>query len=113
MPIESILWNLVSVAVGAVVTWLVARYFYLQASKELQVEARELKRVSLMTLRFIETQEVAQIVRDDSGAPVALQMNAEAVDKLSVTSYALDGVHRELSPDEIAAEQAARDKASE
>lgn len=38
---SSALWNIASMTVGALITWAVARYYYRQAAKELQVVVNE------------------------------------------------------------------------
>jgi hypothetical protein len=83
---------LVSVLMGAAITWIVARYYYKRAGDELKVEARELKRTSNLILRWLENRgENIEVVRDSSGSPTGLRHQASITEAISVSATVLGG----------------------
>ena len=59
--------TLITMAVGALITWCTARYYYEKASRDLVAEAKELKRLNVLMLRALELTGPAELARDDQG----------------------------------------------
>lgn len=62
-----IVLSLVSMLVGAVITWWVARRYYEKASRDLSMEAAELKELNTLMLRGMEAAGMAEFSRDHEG----------------------------------------------
>jgi hypothetical protein len=86
--------TLVSMAVGAIVTWRVARHYFREASKELQDETKRLHRLGELAL-FVLNEDAKQTGKqhrvhyDEQGQPVGVDA--------TVTPGAV-GVKIDLSP---------------
>jgi hypothetical protein len=74
--IETIVVTLVSLVVGAFVSWWVARRYYVAASRELEVEAAELRRLTTLVLRALEEGGVVDLNRNAAGEITGLILNA-------------------------------------
>jgi len=61
-----------SVLIGALVTWLVARIYYVKASKELRKEAEKLRHLNELILRALEEADGVKITRNKAGEPIGL-----------------------------------------
>jgi len=59
--------NIISMAVGALITWFVSRYYYIKAGQELKIEATELKKLNTLMLRALEKAGLAKFNRDENG----------------------------------------------
>jgi hypothetical protein len=59
--------TLISIFIGALVTWAAASYYYRKASKELEKEASELRRLNSLMLLGMEHAGWIRITRDNSG----------------------------------------------
>lgn len=59
--------TVVSIVIGAAVTWAVAWYYYKRAGDELRDEARELRKLISMVLTAMERQGSARLSRDTEG----------------------------------------------
>lgn len=70
---------LVSVLIGAAITWLVAWWYYFKAGRELRDEAEKLRRASDMIV-YCLTNPGAEVEakRDDDGHVVGLYVNMQA-----------------------------------
>lgn len=80
------------VLVGALVTWLVARRYYVKASHDLRTTAEELRHLNEMILSALEqAHPVVEINRNENGKPVGFVL------KLSGTVSAKSDVHGSLS----------------
>ena len=79
------------VLVGALVTWLVARCYYVKASNDLRTTAEELRHLNEMILSALEQANLVEINRNENGKPVGLVL------KLSGTVSAKSEVHGSLS----------------
>lgn len=66
MP-NDLLYTLAGMAVGALVTWLVARIYYVAASRELAKETEELRRLSVLMLRGLESGGFTKFAHDNDG----------------------------------------------
>ena len=62
-----ILLTISSMAIGALITWWVAKHYYQKAGKELEVEASELKKLNTLMLRAMENSGLAKFNRDKNG----------------------------------------------
>ena len=60
-------WTLFSIAVGAVITWYVARRYYIQAAIDLEEETKVLRNLLRITLTALEDAKMVKLVRDESG----------------------------------------------
>ncbi|MFX0090797.1 MAG: hypothetical protein ACFFBD_03455 [Candidatus Hodarchaeota archaeon] len=68
----SLVTNLISIAVGALVTWKVADWYYKRASKDLVKEAGDLRSLNTTILRAFENAGFAELNRDENGNIVGL-----------------------------------------
>jgi hypothetical protein len=62
-----LIYYLLAVFVGGIITWLVARYYYICASQDLKNEASELKRLNDLMLNSMEHAGWIELNRDDQG----------------------------------------------
>jgi hypothetical protein len=65
-----------STLIGAFITGVVSRYYYMRAAKELQQEADELRRLTTLVLRAMENAGWANLNRDASGRIMGLVIRA-------------------------------------
>jgi hypothetical protein len=65
-----------SVLVGAAITWLVSRYYYRRAARELDATARELTRLSDLIVQGLEGTGLVTWTRDAAGRPVSMVYRA-------------------------------------
>lgn len=92
--------SVLSVLIGAGVTWLVSRHYYKRAGDELKNEADKLRHVNEMILRWLEVDgNNIKVIRDESGKPVSLARTTESSDSLSV-SCSIVGIRLERVDDE-------------
>lgn len=81
------------VLVGGIVTWIVARCYYVKASKELREEAAELARLSNLALTGLEEGKIIQLKRGEGGKIIGINItlgvsgihSGEAIGNPSVT----------------------------
>jgi len=64
---ESIAWNLASVVVGGLITWRVARRYYVEAAKDLKDETQELQRLMHLILSGLESSGLVRYSRNEQG----------------------------------------------
>lgn len=64
---NSVVFNLVGVVAGGVITWFVARYYFIRASRELKEEATKLRRLNKLVLRGLENAGLVKCKRDEEG----------------------------------------------
>lgn len=55
------------VIIGAIITWLVTRSYYIKASNELKNESAELRRLSKLLLRGFENAGLIELNRNNTG----------------------------------------------
>lgn len=67
IEMQTVISTLVGIAVGALITWCAAKYYYEKASRDLAIEAKELKHLNDLMLRAMENAELATFTRDDEG----------------------------------------------
>jgi hypothetical protein len=63
--------------IGALITWLAAKYYYQAATKDLKDESAELRRLIDLIIRQIERMEgsgLVKVIRDESGKPIGLNL---------------------------------------
>lgn len=78
--------TILSVLIGAAITWLVSWYYYKRAGDELKIEAERLQRTNEMILRWLEVDgNNIKIIRDDAGNPVSLARAADFSDSISAS----------------------------
>lgn len=63
----AVIHTLGAMAVGALITWWAARYYYEKASRDLAAEAKELRRLNVLMLRALESTGATEFSRDDEG----------------------------------------------
>ena len=84
--------NLVSVLIGAGITWLVARHYYKKAGDELKAEAAHLQRTSEMILRWLETEgKNIKVIRDTGGSPTGLARTVVVTDGITSSGDFIGG----------------------
>ncbi|WP_163576196.1 hypothetical protein [Halomonas faecis] len=69
------LLSLISMLVGATITWWVARSYYEKASHDLSMEAAELKKLNTLMLRGMEEAGMAEFSRDHEGNIQGMKIN--------------------------------------
>jgi len=72
MDLVNIVSVIVSVFIGAIVTWFVARVYYKKAGDALRQEATELRRLTKLVLHGLEDAGLIELNRDASGTPIGL-----------------------------------------
>jgi len=70
--IISLAIGILGIAVGALVTWIVADRYYKRASEDLVKEAAELKNLNILILRALENAGFVELTKDENGKPVGL-----------------------------------------
>lgn len=63
--------------IGALITGLIAKYYYRRATKDLKKEAAELRRLTDLVIQQIERMEksdLVRIIRDESGKPIGFKI---------------------------------------
>lgn len=73
-----IVLSLVSMLVGAVITWWFARRYYEKASHDLSLEAAELKKLNTLMLRGLEAAGMAEFSRDQEGNIQGMKINVSS-----------------------------------
>jgi hypothetical protein len=63
---------LLSILVGGVITWLVSRFYYVRASKDLAKEAEKLRALTELMLRGMESAGWVKYNRDARGEPTGI-----------------------------------------
>ena len=82
----TIILVLISIAVGALVTFLVARWYYDRASGDLQRESGELKDYTVMLINYLDDAGVVEVERDAQGSPVRVRfIKHEVTDSIDVS----------------------------
>lgn len=59
--------TVISMFIGAVITLLAAKYYYQKASKDLETEASELKKLNILMLKAMESAGLVKFNRDENG----------------------------------------------
>ena len=62
-----IILTIISMAIGALITWWVSKHYYQKAGKELEIEASELKKLNTLMLRAMENAGLTEFNRDEHG----------------------------------------------
>jgi len=83
--------TLISMVVGAAVTWLVAWLYYRRAGSELRVEAAELRRLVGIILRALEAADLAKLSRDSEGRVIGVVLRGGNVSFAGSSSFSIDG----------------------
>jgi hypothetical protein len=82
----TILLTLFSIAVGGVVTFLVARWYYERATEDLEREASELKDYTVMLVNYLDDARMVDVERDAHGDPVRVRViKREASDSVGIS----------------------------
>jgi hypothetical protein len=95
----SVLLALAGVAVGALVTWLVAWRYYEKASKDLRNEAETLGQLNVLMLRAMEEAGLAKFTRNAAGKPVGQIFQRSVRDTLATSDAVSVNAARESKPD--------------
>ena len=83
--ILQIVTTVIAVIIGGLVTFLVARWYYKKAAKELRAEAETLRQLNILLLRAMEEAGFAKFTRDKDGNPVGLIFERSLFDKVDVS----------------------------
>ena len=71
--------------IGAAITWLAAWWYYRKAGNELRDEAKGLRKLSKMILRWLEVDgKNIKLVRDEEGEPQATARTIELTEALQI-----------------------------
>ena len=66
--------------VGAAVTWLVSRFYYLRASEQLETEVTELMKPIKLVLHGLEEGGIVKWTKDSKGNPIAVTLQISVKD---------------------------------
>ena len=92
--------TIISLLIGAGITWIVSWHYYKRAGDELKIEADKLQHVNEMILRWLEVDgNNIKIIRDECGKPISLARTADFSDSISV-SCSVVGIKLERVGDE-------------
>ena len=78
MDLSSMVPVLIGAGVGACVTWLAAWLYYKKAGNQLTKETAELRRLTILVLRGLETADLVTLNRDASGKIIGFIIKASA-----------------------------------
>jgi hypothetical protein len=81
MVITTIIFTLIAIAVGGVVTFLVTRWYYQRTSGVLEREAGDLKDYTVMLINYLDDARVIDVERDAHGNPVQVRVIKREVDQ--------------------------------
>jgi hypothetical protein len=81
MIVTTIIFTLIAIAVGGVVTFLVTRWYYERASGDLEREAGDLKDYTVMLINYLDDARVIDVERDAHGNPVQVRVIKREVDQ--------------------------------
>jgi hypothetical protein len=70
----TVIFALISIAVGGVVTFLATRWYYERATGDLEREAGELKDYTVMLINYLNDASVIAVERDAHGDPVRVRV---------------------------------------
>ena len=70
--------TIISMATGALITWIVSRYYYQKAGRELKEEALELRKLNMLMLRSMEKAGLAKFSRDINGNIIGMTIELSA-----------------------------------
>jgi hypothetical protein len=94
----TIILVLISIAVGALITLLVARRYYDRASGDLEREAGELKDYTVILLNYLDDAGVIEVERDAQGSPVRVRViKREETDSIDVSESVGPNSHAEYA----------------
>jgi hypothetical protein len=92
----TIILTLFSIAVGGMVTFLVARWYYESATGNLEREASELKDYTVMLVNYLDDARMIDVERDAQGDPVRVRViRREASDSVGIS----ESVEPKLTPE--------------
>jgi len=93
-----VIGTIISILIGAAITWLVSWYYYKRAGDGLKAEAARLQRTNEMILRWLEVDgNNIKVIRDDDGKPVSLARTADFTDSISVSCAPIGGELRTVA----------------
>ena len=95
----TVLSTLIAIAVGAFVTWLVARVYYEKASKDLSKGAETLRQLNVLMLRAMEDAGLAKFTRDAAGNPISLLFDRTVLDISALSDVQFEGAVKKAKPD--------------
>lgn len=85
--------TLISMGIGGFVTWLVSQHYYKKAGEELKEEAKDLRTLSRMILRWLEVEgNNIEIKRDGNGNPVGLTRTAGTTDAVEISDIKVNKI---------------------
>jgi hypothetical protein len=61
------IWNIFALAIGAVLTWLITRSYYIRAAHGLVEETKQLRNLLRIVLEALEEAKMIKLTRDASG----------------------------------------------
>ncbi len=108
---EQFIWNLVSILVGGLITWVVAWLYYHKASRELIDETRKLRRLVNNIGRALDEAGLIEVNYDASGEVSGIVVHASAV--LQGTATLSGALSSRVIPGSPPAEGAGEEKPSE
>ena len=78
--------TLAGIIIGAIITWLVAWYYYREAGQELKMEAEELRRLNNLMLHGMEHAGWIKLTRNKSGQILGFEqiISPKSIDSAAV-----------------------------
>lgn len=95
---STIIITIVSLFIGAIVTWFVSRRYYIRAASDLENETNKIRNLHRITLQTLENSEMVKLRRDSSGQIIAMVQDGEMSEKI-VVSASFDAVKEEKKLD--------------
>jgi hypothetical protein len=82
---ETAIWTLVGIAIGAVVTFCVSRHYYMAAAKDLEVETERLRNLMRIALTAMEQKGMVKLNRDSGGQIIGMEHVRNLSDAIGLT----------------------------
>ena len=79
------IWNIVSIAIGALLTWLVARLYYIRAAIDLESETKKIRNLLRIALQALEDAKMVKLNRDSSGHIIGMIHDASTIESANAS----------------------------
>jgi hypothetical protein len=83
---QNTIWNLISIAIGALITWLVTRCYYVRAALALKSEAQKIRKLLGIVLQALEDAKMVKLNRDASGQIIGMTYNLKVDSAVQFTT---------------------------
>jgi len=69
---QNIIWNLIALAIGSLITWFVTRRYYMRAAFDLESETQKIRKLLGIALQALEDAKMVKLNRDASGQIIGM-----------------------------------------